>query len=128
MIVLKQLSRALDKSFTNASRSRARRDLLGRSDRFLSDNGFSRKLLESGAHAWPWRDEEGESSTTSSLVLPHSAQLAPTGASDRPNLVQRVAIVKGPSANASQSLDARIPVGTSSTDTLSDSREERIAA
>lgn len=40
---------------TNLSRSRARRELLGRSDRLLADIGISRERLEAGVRAWPWR-------------------------------------------------------------------------
>jgi len=54
------MSRALEKSLLNTGRTRARRYLLDRSDRFLLDNGFSRELLERGNGAWPWRLEAVE--------------------------------------------------------------------
>ncbi len=37
-----------------ASRRRARRTLLAKSDHLLADMGFSRELLEQGVKAWPW--------------------------------------------------------------------------
>ena len=53
-------------------RRRSRRELLATSDRQLADMGFSRKLLEQGVKAWPWRvalDSPREFSATSATVV-----------------------------------------------------------
>ena len=52
---LDRIVNSLEKSFVNASRTRARLNLLTRSERVLADGGFSRDLLEQGNQAWPWR-------------------------------------------------------------------------
>lgn len=52
---LDRIVNSLIRSFGNAGRTRARLDLLKRSDRVLADSGFSRDLLEQGNQAWPWR-------------------------------------------------------------------------
>ena len=52
---LDRIVNSVEKSFVNAGRTRARLDLLKRSERVLADGGFSRDLLEQGNQAWPWR-------------------------------------------------------------------------
>ena len=52
---LDRIVNSVEKSFVNAGRTRARLDLLKRSERVLADGGFSRELLEQGNQAWPWR-------------------------------------------------------------------------
>lgn len=58
-----RLSDALSWRLAYAGRTRARLDLLKRSDRFLADNGFSRELLEQGNAAWPWQAFESAPSS-----------------------------------------------------------------
>lgn len=54
MTLLKRLYRGYQKRMLLVGREHARTVLLSRSDRILSDMGFSRYLLESGVDAWPW--------------------------------------------------------------------------
>lgn len=54
MTLLKRFYRGYQKRMLRAGREQARTLLLSRSDRILSDMGFSRYLLESGVDAWPW--------------------------------------------------------------------------
>jgi uncharacterized protein YjiS (DUF1127 family) len=54
MTLLKRFYRGYQKHMLRVGREQARTVLLSRSDRILSDLGFSRYLLESGIDAWPW--------------------------------------------------------------------------
>lgn len=80
MSFLNRVSQALEKSFINAGRTRARLDLLGRSDRFLEDNGFARSLLEQGNDAWPWRLDGVAPAAVSGFALPPAGLRTPVPA------------------------------------------------
>jgi uncharacterized protein YjiS (DUF1127 family) len=54
MMLLKRMYQRYETYMIHVGREQARTVLLSRSDRVLSDLGFSRKLLESGIDAWPW--------------------------------------------------------------------------
>lgn len=58
MLLLKRLFRSYENRMIRSGREHARTTLLSRSDRTLSDLGFSRVLLESGVDAWPWEAPE----------------------------------------------------------------------
>ena len=77
MTFLNRVARALETSFVNAGRTRARRDLLERGERFLADNGFSRELLERGNAAWPWRVESDVSPVLSRVATPPAVAHSP---------------------------------------------------
>jgi len=63
MKLFKQLLNKVTIASTRIGNEQARRVLLTYSDRALADMGFSRKLLESGISAWPWRAKEEQEKT-----------------------------------------------------------------
>ena len=57
---LKTMAIRYNRYMTLVGRTRACEVLLASSDRMLDDAGFSRKLLEQGVEAWPWRASDAE--------------------------------------------------------------------
>jgi len=64
---LQRFSQRLMAAQMRLANDRLRQNLLDRDDRFLTDAGFSRELLEAGVHAWPWR-VQGETATSPAKV------------------------------------------------------------
>ena len=67
---------ALARLSERLGRERARRYLLGCSDRTLADAGFSRERLERGEHAWPWRLAETVPASPGAM---RAARMSPAG-------------------------------------------------
>lgn len=55
MTFIKRIMNALIDARERSAQKRTGQYLLGLSDRYLEDIGFSRELLEQGPKAWPWR-------------------------------------------------------------------------
>lgn len=56
--ILRNIRTRIEGVLLARARADARRRLLSMSDRNLEDIGISRKLLEQGVAAWPWRESE----------------------------------------------------------------------
>lgn len=67
LVTLNRIITAIQHRLELTARARTRRVLLDRSDRFLEDVGISRRLLEAGVHAWPWREIDDASEAVAAL-------------------------------------------------------------
>lgn len=75
-----KVANIVSRRLVDAGRTRARQDLLARSDRFLADNGFLRELLDAGNSAWPWRIDDGVSDNSPHYAVPPAGLRSPVPA------------------------------------------------